>query len=44
MAVVVIESPNLSADQKSRIGERVITAGLLELKKELEDRESDKAD
>ena len=26
MAVVVIESPNLSADQKSRIGERVITA------------------
>lgn len=26
MAVVVIESPNLSADQKARIGERVITA------------------
>jgi hypothetical protein len=26
MAVVVIESPNLSPDQKSRIGERVITA------------------
>lgn len=26
MAVVVIETPNLSADQKSRIGERVITA------------------
>ncbi len=25
MAVVVIESPNLSADQKARIGERVIT-------------------
>jgi hypothetical protein len=26
MAVVVIESPNLSADQKARVGERVITA------------------
>lgn len=26
MAVIVIESPNLSADQKARIGERVITA------------------
>jgi hypothetical protein len=26
MAVVIIESPNLSSDQKSRIGERVITA------------------
>jgi len=26
MSVVVIESPNLSADQKTRIGERVITA------------------
>jgi hypothetical protein len=26
MAVVVIESPNLSSDQKTRIGERVITA------------------
>lgn len=26
MAVVVIETPNLTADQKSRIGERVITA------------------
>jgi hypothetical protein len=26
MAVVVIESPNLSAEQKARIGERVITA------------------
>jgi hypothetical protein len=26
MAVVVIESPNLSGDQKSRIGERIITA------------------
>jgi hypothetical protein len=26
MAIVIIESPNLSADQKSRIGERVITA------------------
>ena len=25
MAVVVIETPNLTADQKSRIGERVIT-------------------
>lgn len=26
MAIVIIQSPNLSADQKSRIGERVITA------------------
>ena len=26
MAIVIIESPNLSSDQKSRIGERVITA------------------
>lgn len=26
MAVVVIESPNLSAEQKSRVGERIITA------------------
>jgi hypothetical protein len=26
MAIVVIESPNLSSDQKARIGERVITA------------------
>lgn len=26
MAVIVIESPNLSAEQKARIGERVITA------------------
>lgn len=26
MAIVIIQSPNLTADQKSRIGERVITA------------------
>ena len=26
MAIVIIQSPSLSADQKSRIGERVITA------------------
>jgi hypothetical protein len=26
MAVIIIESPNLSSDQKTRIGERVITA------------------
>jgi len=26
MAIVIIESPNLTSDQKSRIGERVITA------------------
>ena len=26
MAIVIIQSPNLSSDQKSRIGERVITA------------------
>ena len=26
MAIVIIESPNLSSDQKSRIGERIITA------------------
>lgn len=26
MAIVIIQSPNLSADQKSRVGERVITA------------------
>ena len=26
MAIVIIEAPNLSSDQKSRIGERVITA------------------
>ena len=26
MAVVTIKSPNLSSDQKSRIGERIITA------------------
>ena len=26
MAIVVIESPSLSADQKARVGERVITA------------------